>query len=121
MQYGKLIRILASFSVLSLAACSSLTGSGDDDDTPTATEAPHDVAPADEATPAAGGGGGGACSRIADCCRAYVAAMGASVFVSICDAYSSVQGMQDSLCEQTMAGYRTGLTAMQKAVPAACN
>ena len=69
----------------------------------------------------AAGGGGGACSRVADCCRAYVGEMGGTVPASTCDAYNNVTGMQDSLCEQTIAGYRGGLTAMSKTVPAACN
>ncbi|MGE0787875.1 MAG: hypothetical protein AB7S26_19530 [Sandaracinaceae bacterium] len=81
------------------------------------TETSDDTA--DEAP--SGGGGGGACSRIAACCRAYVEAMGGSVPANTCDAYNQVQGMPETSCEQTIAGYRTGLSAMQKAIPADCN
>ncbi|MCB9592961.1 MAG: hypothetical protein H6719_09540, partial [Sandaracinaceae bacterium] len=79
---------------------------------------------ANEAANTGGGdtaGGGGSCSRIAACCRAYVSAMGASVPASTCDAYNNVAGMQDSMCDQTMAGYRTGLQAMGRDVPSECN
>lgn len=113
--YGKLVRVLGAWSILAMIlACSINEG---DDST-------SEADPAVETTSAGtggGGGGGGACSRIAACCRAYVGAMGASVPASTCDAYNNVAGMQDSMCEQTMAGYRTGLQAMQKAVPADCN
>ncbi|MBX3269551.1 MAG: hypothetical protein KF729_04790 [Sandaracinaceae bacterium] len=68
-----------------------------------------------------GGGGGGSCSRIAECCRAYIEAMGGSVPANTCDAYNNISHLTDDVCDQTMAGYRTGLSAMQKAVPAACN
>lgn len=64
--------------------------------------------------------GGGACSRIAACCHAYVAAMGSSVPASTCDAYNNVAGMTDPLCDQTLAGYRSGFQAMGRAVPPAC-
>ena len=64
---------------------------------------------------------GGACSRMAACCRAYVSAMGGSVPTSTCDAYNDVSNIPDSVCTQTMAGYRSGLSAMQKAIPADCN
>jgi hypothetical protein len=76
---------------------------------------------AEPAAGGGGGGGGGSCSRIAECCRAYIDAMGGSVPASTCDAYNNVANLQDSVCDQTIAGYRSGLTAMQKTVPAACN
>ncbi|MBX3275992.1 MAG: hypothetical protein KF729_37415, partial [Sandaracinaceae bacterium] len=83
-------------------------------------EAAENAAAAESAA-AGGGGGGGACSRIAGCCRGYIDAMGGTVPASTCDAYNNVVGMQDSLCEQTIAGYRSGLSAMNKTIPADCN
>ncbi|MFK7989199.1 MAG: hypothetical protein AB8I08_24480 [Sandaracinaceae bacterium] len=78
---------------------------------------------AEAANAEAGGeaGGGGACSRVAACCRAYVAAMGATVPASTCDAYNDVTHIPEATCSSTIAGYRTGLAAMQKAVPTECN
>jgi hypothetical protein len=64
---------------------------------------------------------GGACQRLGPCCRAYVAAMG-NMPATTCDAYNTIPaGMTDSMCDQTMAGYRSGLTVMNRAVPAECN
>ena len=123
-------RILAPWALLGvLCACGFLSQDDEEEEAaPTAQPAeaqPAEAAPEEAAgAPAAdqgGGGGGGACSRIAACCRAYVAAMGATVPASTCDAYDNVAGLQDSVCETTMAGYRTGLQAMQKAVPSECN
>jgi hypothetical protein len=68
-----------------------------------------------------GAGGGGACSRLADCCRASVDAMGGSVPAHTCDACDDMVGLQDATCERTMAAHRSGLRAMNEAVPAACN
>ena len=64
--------------------------------------------------------GGGACSRVAGCCRAYIDAMGGTVPTSTCDAYSNVAAMPDTACESAISGYRSGLTAMNKAVPTEC-
>lgn len=107
----KIKHILAAVCVVGLLAIGGCGGEEEAESTSGGTTA----------EPAGGGGGGGSCSRIADCCRAYVSAMGASVPASTCDAYNNVAGMQDSVCDQSMAGYRSGLTAMQKEVPAACN
>jgi collagen type III alpha len=95
-------------------------GSSEDDVAEVLEEASAEAAEA-EGESGDGAGGGGPCSRIADCCRAYVDAMGGSVPANTCDAYDNVVGLQDATCEQTMAGYRSGLQAMNKAVPAACN
>ncbi len=114
-RYGKLIRILAAWSVLAMIlACNMESTDG-------SSTSPAEPVVEEPAGGGGGGGGGGACSRIAGCCRAYVNAMGATVPASTCDAYNNVTGMQDSLCEQTMAGYRAGLQAMQKSVPSECN
>ena len=115
--YGKLVRILGAWSILAMILACNVNADDGSGSTPTVTDTPAE----EPSGGAAAGGGGGACSRVADCCRAYVGEMGGSVPASTCDAYNNVTGMQDSLCEQTIAGYRGGLTAMSKTVPAACN
>ncbi len=120
-----LILLCSAALSLSLVAC----GGEEEAEAETASsteEEGDDTAEAEEEEaeePAAeegGGGGGGPCSRISACCRAYVNAMGATVPASTCDAYNNVAALQDSVCEQTIAGYRTGLSAMQKAIPSEC-
>ncbi|MBX3271486.1 MAG: hypothetical protein KF729_14570 [Sandaracinaceae bacterium] len=116
--FGKLIKILAAWSVLALIVACNL----DLGDTASSDPVPVPSEPvAEPVAEPSGGGGGGSCSRIAACCRAYIDAMGGTVPTSTCDAYNNVVGMQDSLCDQTMAGYRAGLQAMNKTVPADCN
>jgi len=118
-QYGKLVRILAAFSVLAMILACDMNF---DADTIEPTPVAEPATATDTADPApAAAAGGGSCSRVAACCRAYVAAMGGSIPASTCDAYNNIAGMQDSMCDSTMAGYRSGLTAMQKAVPTECN
>lgn len=67
-----------------------------------------------------GGGGGGACDRVGPCCRAYVAAMGAAVPASTCDAYNDVANIPEATCESAISGYRSGLTALGREVPSEC-
>ncbi|MCC6874995.1 MAG: hypothetical protein IT378_11875 [Sandaracinaceae bacterium] len=71
-----------------------------------------------------GGGGGGVCGRAADCCRAYVQAMGgvaamAAVEAS-CGNYSNMPAGSDTGCQAAIDGWRSGLTAMSREVPSAC-
>ena len=116
----KLVRILGCWAGLALIiACGFMEMGETASPAPAPVVAEPGVAEAPVAEPS--GGGGGACSRISGCCRAYIAAMGASVPASTCDAYDNVVGMQDSVCESAIAGYRSGLQAMQKAVPSECN
>lgn len=114
----KLIRIVACAAVLIASI-----GCGLFSPEPEATPAqPSATAPAvAPAAPAAPAPSGGACSRIAACCRAYVNAMGAAVPASTCDAYNNVAGMPDSTCASAIAGYRSGLGAMNKSIPSECN
>lgn len=117
--------------------CSMLAtacGSEESSDTPatntepsTADEAPAAESPAPAAEqPAAGGGGGGSvCSRARDCCNAYVDAMGgAAIAGSACtgiDAAEQAGGpAADTSCNQMISSWRQSLTAMNRAVPAAC-
>lgn len=69
------------------------------------------------ADPAAGGS---ACSRVAACCRAYVAEMGAAVPASTCDAYNDTSMIPETTCQSTIDGYRSGLQALGRNVPAEC-
>ena len=113
----KWIRLLACWAAfVALIGCGFLTP----EETVAEPVVAPVVAPTEEA-PVAAPAGGGSCGRMQACCRAYVAAMGASVPASTCDAYNDVSGMPDSMCSQSMAGYRAGLQAMQKAVPSECN
>lgn len=121
-RYGRMIRVLASWTVFAaLIGCGFLSPEEWTEVEPAPT--PSVVAPPVVEAPAVvePAAAGGACSRMGACCRAYVAAMGASVPLSTCDAYNDVTGMPDSVCTQSMAGYRAGLQAMQKAVPTECN
>ena len=119
-RFGTLTRILASWVIfMALIGCGFLTPEEDTSSEP-AIVAPSVEPVAAPATPAPAAAGG-ACSRMGPCCRAYVAAMGASIPASTCDAYNDVSNMPDSMCSQSMAGYRAGLQAMQKTVPTECN
>jgi hypothetical protein len=74
------------------------------------------------AAPVAGGGGGGSvCQRAADCCNAYVQALGpaGASAASACQAMT-IPGVPDASCEQSIATYRQSLQAMGQAVPASC-
>ncbi len=88
-------------------------------------------------TPAAGGGGGGVCGRAGDCCTAYVdaitnaqgniaaQAMAGSIeqVRSVCGNYAQLGASGAAAepgCQSAIDGYRTGLTAIGVAVPAAC-
>ena len=79
---------------------------------------------AQEATEGGGGGGGGSvCSRAADCCTAYVEAMGgagAGMNAEQTCAGVRTPGVPDSTCQSTIDGYRTSLTALGRTVPASC-
>ena len=117
---NKALRIVAPWALLaSLVACGwmeDLEENTEPAPAPVVAE-PAPAAPAAEPAPAAGGG---ACSRVAGCCRAYIDAMGGSVPTSTCDAYNNVVGMPDATCESAIAGYRSGLTALNKTVPSEC-
>ena len=77
----------------------------------------------EEAGNAAGGaaaaGGGDLCARAADCCEAYVEAMGTGSADQMC-AGMRTAGVPESSCQTSIDGYRTGLQAMNKTVPSAC-
>lgn len=70
-----------------------------------------------------GGGGGGVCDRAADCCTAYVEEMGAAAagVSSTCGNYRSMAGgPAEAGCQSAIDGWRSGLEAMGRTVPAAC-
>lgn len=119
--FKKAVRLLAPWALLaSLVACGWLEQEEVSDPVlepaPAPTPAPAPAEPAAE--PAAASG---PCARVAGCCRAYIDAMGGNVPTSTCDAYNNVVGMPDATCESAMAGYRSGLTALNKQIPSECN
>lgn len=72
-------------------------------------------------TPTAGGSAN--CDRARRCCAAYVEAMGQQAMqATICGAVDQAAGspMADTVCLSQISGWRSGLTAMQKTVPADC-
>lgn len=95
------------------------------------------VVPAAVPTAAPAAGGGGVCGRAGDCCTAYVdaiqnaqgniaaAAMAGSIeqVRSVCGNYAQLGASGAAAepgCQSAIDGYRTGLTAIGVAVPAAC-
>ncbi len=102
---------------------------------PIVTASPVAPTPTAPAAPAAGGGG--VCGRAGDCCTAYVDAIqnaqgniAAQAMAGSIDQVRSVCGNYAQLgasgaaaepgCQSAIDGYRTGLTAIGVAVPAAC-
>lgn len=77
--------------------------------------------------PAAAAGGGSGCGRAKACCEAYADAMAGSAMGaasadqirSTCSSYDN-PAMPASSCDQVVAGYVTGLNALNIAVPSAC-
>lgn len=82
---------------------------------------PGAVPSAPAPAPAAGGGGGGVCARATECCQAYIAAMPAAAGGTNCTLYGTLAGGPgESGCQSAIDGFRSGLTALGQAVPAAC-
>lgn len=75
------------------------------------------TAPAAPAAPAAGGGG--TCGRAAECCSAYLSAMGAAGTVD-CTMYQNMPAAAEGGCQSAIDGWRSGLQALGREVPAAC-
>lgn len=119
-------KLTLSLAMLGLVAC----GSSETEAAPTAAETPTAAAaPAEEAAPAEAApaaGGDGVCARAQACCTAYVNAMpggAASGAGAACDALAQTAAagaVAEPACQQAIEGYRTSLTAMNVAVPAAC-
>jgi hypothetical protein len=70
-----------------------------------------------------GGGGaapaaGGVCGRAVACCQAYMSAMPGAAGTVDCNIYS--QAGMEAGCQSAIDGYRSGLSALGQAVPAAC-
>lgn len=80
------------------------------------------------AEPAAAGGS--VCDRAQRCCEAYVTEMNAAMPTGNLSAATSCAGVAaaratpgagaDAACQATIDGFRTGLTGMQRTVPADC-
>ncbi len=117
--------------MMTLVLMGLLSACGSAETAPAPTEAPAiaaaapvaapPVAPTEPSAPAAAGD---LCGRARDCCRAYVAALGpagagAEAACTALDQQQGVPGM-DTACQAQIDGWRTGLSAMQHEVPAAC-
>lgn len=109
---------------------------------PAADEATEPEPAADEAEPAAAepaaeeaaaepaAAGGSVCDRAQRCCEAYVTEMNAAMPTGNLSAATSCAGVAaaratpgagaDAACQATIDGFRTGLTGMQRTVPADC-
>ena len=70
------------------------------------------------AEPTTGGGGGSVCANAVACCQAYMAQMPGAAGTVDCNIYNAA-GMEAG-CQSAIDGYRSGLSAMGQAVPAAC-
>lgn len=90
-------------------------------------EAPAAAAAAAEPS-GGGGGGGGVCGKAADCCAAYIEAMGGAaagmnpdqVCAGVRQAGASGAAGEPG-CTAAINGWKQGLQAMNKPIPAACN
>jgi len=89
-------------------------------------EATEAAAEAAESAETGGEASGNVCARAAECCEAYIGEMGAAAaglsVESTCANYrnlASVAGSETG-CQSAIDGYRSGLTAMNKTVPSAC-
>jgi hypothetical protein len=72
-----------------------------------------------DGTAAPAAGGGGVCGRAAECCSAYLTEMGAAGTVD-CSMYNGMAGVAEVGCQSAIDGWRSGLQAMGRTVPAAC-
>lgn len=90
--------------------------------TPTPTD-PNAPVPPPGPPPSAPGAAaaGGVCMRAARCCRAYMETMGTPANASICSNYENMPIAGESGCQSAITGWRTGLNALRRAVPADCN
>jgi hypothetical protein len=117
--------IKMTLSACLVASALMFIGCGGEEEAPaaanTAAEAP--AAPA-----AGGGGGGGVCGKAADCCVAYIEAMGGAaagmnpdqVCMGVRQAGQSGAAGEPA-CTAAMSAWKQSLTQMSKPVPAACN
>lgn len=83
----------------------------------TAGSAPAPAVPTSAAP--TGGAGAGVCARATECCNAYVQLVPAAAATN-CTLYSSMPMAGEAGCQSAIDGYRSGLSALGHAVPAAC-
>lgn len=134
MKLRHMTTFFAILAMLGLAACG--------EEEPEATETPTtEAAPeeAEEATaaaveevaaaePAAAGdgteaaGGGDLCARAAECCEAFIAGTPGMTAEQACAGVRAAAGTPaaDATCQAAIDGWRTGLEASQREVPASC-
>lgn len=114
-----------------VASALMLIGCGGEEEpaaTPAAAAPAAEAPAAAPAAPAAGGGGGGVCGRAADCCAAYIEAMGGAaagmnpdqVCMGVRQAGQSGPAGEPA-CTAAVNAWKQSLTQMNKPVPAACN
>jgi hypothetical protein len=112
--------LCASLSLLiPLLACGDLEELEDIDEP--VVDIPEVEPVGETAEPAAEPSGGGVCARAQECCNAYHEAMGtAAQGGSACAAYANVPPSGEFGCQSAIDGFRSGLTALSREVPAAC-
>ncbi len=111
-----------------VASALMFTGCGGEEEAAPNTAAAAPAAEAPAAAAPGAGGGGGVCGRAADCCVAYIEAMGGAaagmnadqVCASVRQAGASGAAAEPG-CTAAVNGWKQGLTAMNKPIPAACN
>ena len=97
---------------------------------PAAAEPAAEPAAAEPAAAEPAAAGGSVCDRAQRCCEAYVTEMNAAMPTGNLTAATSCAGVAaaratpgagaDAACQATIDGFRTGLTGMQRTVPADC-
>jgi hypothetical protein len=119
--------IKKTFSAMLVASALLFIGCGGEEEAPAAA-ATEPAAAEPAAAPSGGGGGGGVCGRAADCCAAYIEAMGGAaagmnpdqVCMGVRQAgQAGPQG--EPACTAAVNAWKQSLTQMNKPVPAACN
>ncbi len=136
MKPNQLISLIAIVATMLFATACGEETTEETPTTETAPEAeeqtaptPEPAQPAQPAQPAAGGGGS-VCERAQTCCEAYVQEMnamnpaGGMTAEQTCAGIAAARQMggptADTTCQSTIDGFRTGLTAAQRTVPASC-
>lgn len=118
--------MIKSISMIGLVFTLAMVGCGGGSEEPAAAEAP--AAAATAAPAAGGGGGGGVCARAAECCAAYIEAMGAGtpgmnadqVCAGVRQA-GTAGAAGEPACTAAVNAWKQSLQAMSKPIPAACN
>jgi hypothetical protein len=73
-----------------------------------------------DSTDTSASGGGGVCGRAQDCCNAYHEAMGTGGQAGTACIYNTMPAGSDMGCQSAIDGFRAGLSALGRDVPASC-